>query len=123
MAASSSRGFSTIEVMVALVVFTIGVLGAAGTVVLAWRTEMAGERASVASRVAGSVLDSLRTEVLHRQGRCTGMVAGADSGPHGTSVSWRTRVSAGGREIWLTLSFASLAAIVTDTVWSFVPCR
>lgn len=123
MAPSSSSGFSTIEVMVALVVFTIGVLGAAGTLALAWRTEMAGERASVASRVAGSVLDSLRTEVLHRQGRCTAVSAGTARGPHATSVSWRPSASAGGREIWLTLSFGSLAATATDTVWSFVPCR
>lgn len=123
MVQSPRRGFSTVEAMVALVVFAIGVLGAAGTIAVAWRAELAGERASAVSRMAGSLLDSLRTEVINGQGRCDRLSGGIANGAHASRASWDTRPSAGGREVWLTLSFTSIAALATDTVWTFLPCH
>lgn len=123
MSGARVSGFSTIEAMVALVVFAVGVLGAAGTMAVAWRAEMAGERAATVSRLAGTVLDSLRNEVIHGEGRCDRLSGGLDSGRHDTSARWNTMVSPGGREIWLAVSFISLRTQASDTVWTFLPCR
>ena len=123
MARNDTVGFTTIECLVALVVFAVGVLGAAGTMALAWRIEMAGERAAVAARIGGSLLDSLRGVVTAGEGHCVGLSGGAQQGPHGTRAGWTTAPATGGLEVSLTLSFRSLAATSTDTVWTFIPCR
>lgn len=117
------NGFSTVEVMVALVLFTAGVLGAGGMMALAWRAELTGERAAVAARLAGSILDSLRASVIDGQGRCDRLQPGSESLAHGTFAAWTSRGSAAGREVVVRLAFSSLAAPVEDTVWTFVPCR
>ena len=119
----NGRGFTTIECLVALIVFAIGVLGAAGTMALAWRAETAGERAALAARLGGSVLDSLRGVVVADGGRCDRLVGGESDGPHGIRAAWAVIPSAAGRETILRLSFPSLAAAVTDTAWTFIPCH
>jgi len=116
-------GFTTIECLVALIVFAIGVLGAAGTMALAWRAEVAGERAALAARLGGSVLDSLRGAVAADGGRCDQLVGGESDGPRGIRAAWALIPSAAGRETILRLSFRSLAVTATDTAWTFIPCR
>ena len=116
-------GFTTVECLVALIVFAVGVLGAAGTMALAWRAEMAGERAALAARLGGSVLDSLRGVVVADGGRCDQLAGGVSDGPHGIRAAWAVLPSASGREAILTLSFRSLAVTATDTAWTFIPCH
>src|SRR5262245_60951921 len=108
------NGFSTVEALIALVVFSIGALGAAGAMALAWRAELAGEGAAEASRAVGSVLDSLRTSVVGGNGRCDLLSSGSETAPHRVTLSWSAEPSAGGREIYLSLAFPALAAPVTD---------
>lgn len=62
------RGFSLVEVIVAMVLLSIALLGIAGTALLAARMLSAGEIREQASRRAASVLDSL--VLLH--GNATG---------------------------------------------------
>ena len=56
---SAARGFSLIEVLIALVVLEVGLLGCAGTLVLAQRHMAAAERLHQATQSAASVADSL----------------------------------------------------------------
>ncbi len=116
-------GFTTIEVMVALVIFAVGLLGAAGTMALAWRAELHGEAAAAASRSAGSLLDSLRGEVLNARGGCGALGGGVESTPRGGWLTWVATPSAGGRELLIAASFPSLSSAASDTLWSFLPCR
>lgn len=116
-------GFTTVECLVALIVFAVGVLGTAGAMALAWRAETAGERAALAARLGGSLLDSLRGVVVADGGRCDGLSGGGSDGPRGIRATWSVVPSAAGRETILTLSFRSLAGTATDTAWTFIPCR
>ncbi len=120
---SVRSGFSTVEVLMALVVFAIGALGAAGSMALAWRAELAGESAAVAARAAGSVLDSLRAEVTAGAGRCDRLTSGWRIASQQVTLDWSTAPAGGGREIYLGLSLPSIAAAASDTVWTFIACR
>ena len=117
------HGFSTIECLVALLVLSVGLLGAAGTMALAWRAEAAGERAGLAAGLAGWVLDSLQAHTLSDQGRCDGLRSGSATGDRGTRANWAATPSRGGREIRLTLVYRSLVATATDSGWEFIPCH
>jgi prepilin-type N-terminal cleavage/methylation domain-containing protein len=56
-----SRGFTLIEVVVALVLLEIGILGVMGTLLLAGRTLTEAERTTRAAAAAAWVADSLDT--------------------------------------------------------------
>lgn len=122
MRSRSRRGFSTIEVLIALVIFSVGVLGTLGAMALAWRADLAGETMAAAARVAGSVLDSLRGTVASAGGSCASLSAGRDSSNR-VEVDWLLRPTRGGQEITLVLSWPLPQAQSSDTAWSFLPCE
>jgi hypothetical protein len=117
-----NTGLTTVECLVALMVFTVGVLGAAATTALALRAEAAGERAATAARLAGTVLDSLRGAVDAQGGRCFGVASGSAMGSHGTAARWVVSPAGGGREVNLVLSFSSMGRVSAETAWTFIPC-
>ena len=63
-----SVGFSLVEVPVALVVLEVGLLGCAGTLVLAHRHLAAAERMLGATQAASTVVDSLLAEGVSGSG-------------------------------------------------------
>jgi len=119
----TTDGLTTIECLVALVVFTVGVLGAAAATALALRVEGGGARVAAAARLAGSVLDSLRGELLAQGNRCSAIGAGSAAGSHGIVARWTVAASDGGREVGLVLSFPFPGRVAAETVWTFLPCR
>lgn len=56
------KGFTLIEVIVALVVLQVAVVGVLGTALIASRTMRAAEAIALRARAASSILDSLRVD-------------------------------------------------------------
>lgn len=75
----SERGFTLIEVMVAILILTIGVLGLASTASSVTRMIAAGQRSAVAATFASQRLERLRAS------GCTSQTAGADTLKRGTT--------------------------------------
>ncbi len=117
-----NTGLTTVECLVALLIFAVGVLGAAATTALALRAEAAGERAATAARLAGTVLDSLRGALDAQGGRCSAVASGSAIGTPGTGARWDISPAAGGREVNLVLSFPSMGRASAETAWTFLPC-
>jgi hypothetical protein len=115
-------GLTTIECLVALVVFAVGVLGAAATIALALRAEAAGAHAATAARLAGTVLDSLRGVLDAQGGRCSAVASGSAMGTPGTGARWEVSPAVGGQEVNLVLSFPSVGRVSAETAWTFLPC-
>lgn len=84
------RGFTLIEVVVALVLLEIGVLGVVGTLVLATRTLTEAEMTTRAAAEAASAADSLASHGF--------VAAGAAAFPGGT-VRWEAAADGTGRVI------------------------
>jgi hypothetical protein len=118
----STAGLTTIECLVALGVFAIGTLGAAGTTALALRTAEEGSRAAGAARLASSSLDSL-VGVASPRGGCAALVPGAAIGAGGTVVSWAVRPAAAGTEVRLVLAYPTVRGAHHDSLWSYLPCH
>jgi hypothetical protein len=117
-----SSGFSTVECLVALMLFALGILGSAGTMAMAIRTVHAGAAAAAAARLVISLKDSLAA-VIQEGGSCAPLGAGTASGPYAVEAAWRTSPAVGGSEIELTVTRPALRGPVVDTIVSFVACR
>lgn len=91
------KGFTLIEVLVALVVLQVALVGVLGTALAATRTMHAAEATSLRARAAMSVLDSLRAAGPPRPGSST-------HGP--VAVSWTVD----------SIGAVDLAAITPDSV-------
>jgi prepilin-type N-terminal cleavage/methylation domain-containing protein len=89
MAATTARstaarsGFSMVELVVALTLFSVGILGLASAAVLAQRQLAAADAIERSARAAAAVLDSLVLEPSLADGR---------SSQHGATVRWTVAV-------------------------------
>jgi type IV pilus assembly protein PilV len=70
---SKSRGFTLIEVVIALVLLDVGLLGLVGTAALVTRMEAESERSAAAANFAAQRLERLRA------GACSAHANGADT--------------------------------------------
>lgn len=85
------RGFTLLEVLLALTLITVGLLGLAGT--LGPISKLAGEGRSRgrAALVLSSRADRLRAEILAAAPACVPPADGAQTHPDGIAESWSTR--------------------------------
>ena len=119
----SSHGTTTIEALIALLVFSIGGLAAAGTAMLSLRAAHVGVRAARAARLLESVVDHLAGAVVATNGRCGSLTPGAASNGRGESVRWSFLQVPHGRTVAIEISYGAPSSQRPDSAWSFVRCR
>ena len=113
---SGRNGFTLIELMVAMMIFTIGVLAmmsSAGSVM----TMMGGsQRRTVAAAVADARFERMRAQ------SCTQHVAGTQL-THGVRETWQVVPLVLADDVTVVVTYpASGGRIVTQTYRTFVPC-
>jgi prepilin-type N-terminal cleavage/methylation domain-containing protein len=89
----SNKGFTMIEVMIAIMILGIGITALAGGSALVTRQVSRGRIVTVASQLAEQKLDSLRMLAAQPNGagaRCThaGLVGGGPSTVRGVTLTW-----------------------------------
>ena len=100
---NNHKGFTIIEVLVAVLVLSIGVLGLATTAALVTRMIGQGERYSQASTMAAEQFEVLRSQ------RCTALTSGTAT-QSGFTLTWTVQNAAGGRARTVTIE------VLTPTV-------
>lgn len=111
------RGFTIVEVVVAVLVLTVGLLGLASTAAVVTRMIAQGDRYTEASTLANRQL-----EVLRSQG-CSSLADGSTTVGR-FQVSWRvTSVSGGrGRQVTITVVSPTGRGSRTDTFSNTILC-
>ena len=89
------RGFTLIEVIVAMVVMSVGIIGLAGTATYVAAQMRGGNAQTVAATMATKVADSLAAR------RCSAIVGGSQT-KRGVTVTWTVADSS--RTRWVTES-------------------
>jgi prepilin-type N-terminal cleavage/methylation domain-containing protein len=125
---SRSKGFALMEVMVSLVILTIGLLGLTTTAVLVTRMIGRGQRAGAAANFAAQRLERLRTSGGPGGSGCATHTAGADTlwrGSNWTAInSWTwTGLSSQTWRVTLSVTYrTSPGQTSTQTLVTEVSC-
>ena len=96
---NAKRGFTIVEVLVAIVVLTVGLLGLATTAALTTRMIARGRQSSMAATFAAQRMERLRVS------GCANQVAGADTLKRGST--------------WVAINTWTFANVATST-WRIV---
>ena len=123
------RGFTIVEILVAVIVLSIGVLALAGTLGTITRMMSNGQQKTRAATVAASILDSLRNKAYSSIPKCSGLSNGSEStNRYGTryTSSWTVSQTASGtsRDVRIVVSYPVGPRVLRDTLISTIhpPC-
>ncbi len=123
---NGERGFTLIEVLIAVLILTVGLLGLVSTAALVTRMIGQGNRYTEASTVASQQFETFRSQWTASS--CAGAVDGTTT-LVGFTLSWRvtsvaaTSTAAGGaRQVQLTVSSPTGRGTRTDTFYRTIPC-
>ncbi len=115
---SSERGFTVVEVLIAVLVLTVGLLGMVTTAALTTRMIAQGQRYSEASAIANERFEILRSRA------CAEMTGGsAQAGRF--SVSWTVTASEAGtfRRVDVTVVSPVAGGTRADRFTTIIACR
>lgn len=114
---NGERGFSLVEVIAAMVILTIGVLGLAASAAAVGRLTTEGARMSGAALAASSKFEALRA------GGCTLMAGGSDISPAGRyNRSWTVTTTGNKKTITLTIAYSNGRKTRTTVYVTEVSC-
>ena len=114
---NQERGFSLVEVVVAMMILTVGVLGLAASAAAVGRLTTLGVQQARASNAAMSKIEELRSK-----GNCTTMAGGSDTWPGGYSRSWTTSLSGNTQTVTITVTYSTSRKTRTSTFVSQISC-
>jgi prepilin-type N-terminal cleavage/methylation domain-containing protein len=126
---TNERGFTIVEVLVAVLVLSIGIVALVGSSALVTRMVGRGKTSTVAAQVAARRLEWLRSLAASSATPCTHaeFATGSTSDvEHGVTESWF--VAAGNTSwtrrvtVYATYKVPGGSGTKTDTVTTFIPC-
>ena len=109
------RGYTLVEVIVAILIFTVGGLALAAGAATVSRTMASNNRRELATRLATSRLELLRAE-------CPTATNGADSAA-GVRSTWRVVASPGSIAVEETVSYQTAAGVRSETFHGSFACQ
>lgn len=126
-------GFTIVEVLIAIIVLSIGVLALASTAGSVSRMISHGQRKTRSIGVAAGTLDSLRQKAYSSSPKCTGLVSGSDAtsgfsgvDAYGTTISraWTVTGTGNNRDITVITSYRVGPHLKGDTLVATIypPC-
>jgi type IV pilus modification protein PilV len=123
---NNRSGFTLIEVMVAMIILTVGVLGLISTSALVTRMIGRGNMTTKATQLAQTRLEILRQQALSTSPSCSTLgSSGTATGPSGMSEAWTVTTPAGItslREFSVTVTYPITSGTRTATMKTQVRC-
>jgi len=124
-----SRGFTLLEVMVAVIILGLGITALAGGSMLVTRQVGRGKVVTIATQLATQKLDSLRMLAARVDGggnRCThgGFVSGGPSTVRGVALNWQVTngMNVRTRQVTVTATYQTLRGAKTVQLNTQVGC-
>ncbi len=124
MRVSHSRGFTVVEVVIAVIVLTVGILALAGSATLAVRMIGSGEQGTRVGFTAAARIERLRQAAFSTTPPCSAAEWGSDSaGSNGITEHWNILAGAGAaRRAMVVLRSRRPGGTSSDTVLLGVLC-
>lgn len=120
---SNRQGFTVVEILVAITVLSIGVLGLVGSSALVTRMIGRGRYSTVAVQVAQQRLETLRQRALSTDPQCTALAAGtATATTQGLTESWTVGPAGGTRTLSTTVTYNAARGPRAITLNTIIRC-
>jgi prepilin-type N-terminal cleavage/methylation domain-containing protein len=119
----STRGFTLAEVLVAILILSVGLLAIAASSGTVYRLLGYGKRSTEAASLAASRLEWLRREANLTSPRCTGLVGGTDTVPGGVIEQWTVTGSGASRSVVLVVTTPTGRGTTDDSIFTLLDCR
>jgi len=118
---NGERGFTIIEVLIAVLILTVGLLGLVSSGALVTRMIGEGNRFTEASTVANRRFEMFRSQ--WSANNCNSAADGSTTA-QGFTVTWSVVSVSGGkaRQVQLTVSSPTARGTRTDTFYRTIPC-
>jgi type II secretory pathway component PulJ len=120
---SGQDGFTTLEALLALIVFTLGALGATASVAFATRLAHEGSQAARAGRLLQEESARLAAEIAGAGGYCAAARPGARTGPDGLRLASTLLPAVRGRELRMTVTYPTARGLHADSAGEFLVCH
>jgi hypothetical protein len=117
----SRAGFSTVEVLVALIVFDVGLLGAVTTTALTSRLLIEARNRSRVTLAASERIELVRTGA-RVSGGCGTLTGGTAALGGGLSEQWSLTGSGPSRLLTITITSPTHRGLRADTVVTVISC-
>lgn len=118
----SRRGFTIIEVMVAVLVLSVGVLSLLKTSAGVSRMTYRGRGSSRATQYAESRLETLRRQAYATSPQCTALAGGTGTQPGGLTETWTVATSGTTRTLNASVTYSRNGGTSTVTVTTIIRC-
>ena len=112
---ASRRGYTIVEMVIAIMIFTIGLLAMAGTASLIMMTIAGSQTRSVAAAVAESRFESLRAQT------CAAHTSGSAI-TRGLREDWSVQPLARADDVTVVVTMLNNHRVRTQTFKSYLPC-
>jgi prepilin-type N-terminal cleavage/methylation domain-containing protein len=122
---SSTRGFTLAEVLVAVMILSVGLLAIAASSGSVYRMLGYGKLSTQAAHVASSRLELLRREANKTDPRCqsAALSNGTDTAAPGVIESWSVTGTGGTRSVVVVVTTPAGHGPAQDSVFSLLDCR
>jgi len=118
-------GFTLIEVMMAIVILTLGLLALAVATANVTSMVGSGKWATVASQVATRRLETIRQVAYSTSPSCTSsaLIGGTASAVTGVTESWTIAGTGNTRAVFVTVSYPRGNRTTTDSIATLLRCN
>jgi prepilin-type N-terminal cleavage/methylation domain-containing protein len=122
---SSTRGFTLAEVLVAVMILSVGLLAIAASSGSVYRMLGYGKLSTQAAHIASTRLELLRREANRTTPRCTStaLVSGADTVAPGIIETWNVSGTGLTRTVVVVITTPAGHGPVNDSIFSLLDCR
>ncbi len=121
---AKQSGFTLMEVMVAIVILSVGLLAMASATANVTRMIGHGKWATVASQVAMQRLENVRRVAYSTSPACTSsaLIGGSATLGSGVSETWSITGSGNTRQVLVTVTYPGVGRSTTDTITTILRC-
>jgi prepilin-type N-terminal cleavage/methylation domain-containing protein len=122
MTGRDQRGFTLIEVMIAVVVLAIGVTALVGSSAVVTRMIGQGKVSTQAVQAISQRLEQLRATAVSTTPNCTALAAGSATSANGIVTTWTITANGELRTIRVIVTYPTTGGTDADTVSTILRC-
>jgi prepilin-type N-terminal cleavage/methylation domain-containing protein len=119
----STGGFTLAEVLVAILILSVGLLAIASSSGTVYRLLGYGKRSTEAANVAASRMEWLRREANRTTPRCSALTNGGDTLPSGVTERWTIAAELRSRSVVVVVTTPTGRGTTTDSIFTLLDCQ